>query len=213
VLYNGFDFRRVQHLRPHENVRNELGIGIGPVVGMVARFSCQKDWETFFEAARLVRPKWPGMTFVAVGGGETLDQYRGKYGQDAGLVFTGNRGDVEDIVQVFDVGMLCTNPIKGSEGIPNVVMEYMALGRPTVVTEGGGVRELVIDGETGFVITPQKPQAVADKLNDLLSDHGQATAMGAAGRKLIKEHFSLESAMEKIYSIYEGILAGRKSCQ
>ncbi len=206
VLYNGFDFCRVEHLRSSKEVRDELGLTTGPVVGMVARFSRFKDWDTFFEAARLVRILRPDVTFVAVGDGELFEQYRSKYANDAGIVFPGERNDVEDIQQVFNIGVLCSY----IEGFPNAVLEYMGLEKPVVVTDGGGVRELVVNGETGFVVPPQDPRALVDKLIDLLTHPDDAKAMGEAGRRRIQEHFSMDYTLETLCAMYEGAITGQE---
>ena len=94
VLYNGFDFKRIENLRPTLELRKELGIGPGPVVGMVAGFSKFKDWETYFEAAKLVRQKRSAVTFLAVGDGPALKRYKSIFQRMPGIIFTGKRNDV-----------------------------------------------------------------------------------------------------------------------
>jgi glycosyltransferase involved in cell wall biosynthesis len=198
VLYNGFDMRRLARLAPRDEVRKSLGITGGRAVGMVANFSWKKDWETFFEAARLVRAKRDDVSFVAVGEGEYLEKYRRRFGAEPGIVFTGLRSDVEDIVGVLDVGVLCSTL---AEGFPNAVMEYMAAGLPTVVTAGGGSSELVREGETGFIVERKSPALVAEKLLYLLEHEADAQRMGASGRDRIRNTFSMQAAVQRLLQL------------
>jgi glycosyltransferase involved in cell wall biosynthesis len=202
VLYNGFDLRRAKGLKTEEETRAALHLGSGPVVGMVGGFSEFKDWDTFFEAARIVRERKSHVNFVAVGGGATLEKYRSRYGNDPGVVFAGPRDEVEEILNIFDVGVLSSF----GEGLPNAVLEYMALGRPAVVTDGGGTRELVVDGETGFVVPQRSPKAVAERVLGFLEDPALGKRMGEAGRERVLCHFSMEAALDNLCGIYSSAM-------
>jgi len=201
VLYNGFDLKRIGNLRSAEEMREELGIGPGSIVGMVAGFSKKKDWDTFFKSAKLVRQKRPDVIFLAVGDGPTLQNYKNAFQRTPGIVFTGRRTDVENLIQLFDVGVLCSN----REGIPNSVMEYMALGKPVVVTDGGGIRELIVDGQTGYIIPASDPNDLAVRILELLDAPKTALDMGMKGRMRITENFSMEKIIHDLFEIYSQI--------
>ncbi len=205
VIYNGFDLERFE-------TRGGLGseaLGFDPkgrkVVGMVAEFSDYKDFPTFIRAAQKVLAQRQDVVFVAVGDGKNLDVCKRMVSPgEKSIRFLGERKDVKALVQQMDIGVLCTF----TEGISNSVMEYMAAGKPVVVTDGGGSSELVIDGETGFLVTSADPTAVAQKIELLLDDAQKARAMGAAGRRRLEKGFSLEQLVGNTLRMYEEVLYG-----
>lgn len=87
-------------------------------------------------------------------------------------------------------------------------MEYMAVGKPVVVTHGGGSSELVVDDETGFLVPPSNPTAVAEKVELLLGDAEKAQAMGAAGRRRLEKEFPLEGLVGNTLRMYQEVLNG-----
>ena len=94
------------------------------------------------------------------------------------------------------------------EGCSNAIMEYMACGLPVICSEGGGNREVVEDGKTGFVIAPADPRALAQRIAYLGNHEAERRAMGAAGRRRIMETFSLEQMVDDYVRIYEEALSG-----
>lgn len=205
VLYNGFDFNRLKDLSSPGAVKQQLGIRASRVVGMVGSFSDTKDWDSFLMAAQILHRTDPDVCFVCAGGGEHLQAYRGRFGTQEHLRFTGCRKDVESLIGAFDIGVLCAN---AEEGTPNAVMEYMASGVPAIVAARGAVGELVDDGFTGFIIRPRDPQAVAQKIACLLADPGAAKAMGLRGQHRIRERFSMEKALDTLMHICASVHDG-----
>jgi glycosyltransferase involved in cell wall biosynthesis len=203
VLYNGFDFQRLTRLTPAAEIRGSLGINTPHVVGMLGTFSRYKDWDTFLEAARLVRRQRDDVTFVAVGGGDLLEDYRRRWAQEPGVVFTGRLRHIESLVAALDVGVLCSSPQHAREGIPNAVMEYMALAVPAVATGGGGVAELVRDEQTGFIVEPAHPEAVAVSVLWLLDHPEAARQMGERGRRRLEAEFSIARAVNTLMEILD----------
>jgi glycosyltransferase involved in cell wall biosynthesis len=172
---------------------------------MVANFSRFKDHPTFLRAAQHILATRRDVVFVMVGGGETMDACRRTVmpaNQD-GLLFAGDRADVESIVNVFDVGALATF----TEGIPNAIMEYMALGKPVVASGGGGIPELMVDGETGFLTEAGDASGFAARIGWLLGDETRRRTMGEAGRDRIAREFSLERMTEAHRGLYDELVA------
>jgi glycosyltransferase involved in cell wall biosynthesis len=134
------------------------------------------------------------VTFLAVGDGPTLAHYQNIYDRYPGIVFTGRRNDAKNLVQLFFVGVLCSY----IEGFPNAVIEYMALGKPVVVTDGGGIRELVLDGQTGYVVPASTPQSCEEKILILLDNPEMAQDMGMSGLLRIGEKVSIRTAIENL---------------
>ncbi|HLW88604.1 MAG TPA: glycosyltransferase [Terriglobales bacterium] len=200
VIHNGFDLSRVQGLE-NQGDASSNGNGRGhDQVGMIAEFRPDKDFKTFFLAARRLLASRPNVTFLTVGDGETLDAMKALVA-DAGdrVQFLGRRKDVEKVASSFSVGVLATF----TEGISNSIMEYMVLAKPVVATDCNGSKELILEGKTGFLVPPQDPAALADRIAYLLDHPDKARRMGLAGKKHIEESFSLETMVEKTVDIYE----------
>ena len=97
------------------------------------------------------------VTFLVIGNGINLEKCRMKARGHEKIKFLGFQNDIESIVNVFNAGVLLTNQDVHGEGISNSIMEYMALGKPVIATDGGGTKELIVDGKTGFLVQPKSP--------------------------------------------------------
>jgi glycosyltransferase involved in cell wall biosynthesis len=127
-------------------------------------------------------------------------------GNSKRIIFTGIRNDVESIVTIFDIGILLTDLEKHGEGISNSIMEYMALGKPVIATDGGGTKELVIDGETGFLIPQKSPKLLAEKIDYLLNNEPLRKRLGTKGKERIQKEFSLDKMVSEHIKLYEELL-------
>jgi glycosyltransferase involved in cell wall biosynthesis len=199
VIYNGFDFARLE--RRGNNGAEPVGMcnrNAIRTVGMVAEFNRFKDHATFIEMARQMSVKRRDVAFVLVGDGEALEASQ-KAAADVGAIrFLGRQKNIEAIVGTFEVGVLCTF----GEGLSNSVMEYMALGRPVVATDGGGTRELVVDGETGFLVPPADPWALAERIDYLLANPAIAMQMGKAGEARLRRDFAISRMIDETIRLY-----------
>ncbi len=202
VIRNGFDVSRLTQLTPQRDVRAAWNIDGQQVVGMVAVFKDHKDYATYFAAAQHILSRRNDVVFLAVGDGDNLEACkRSVPAECTGIRFVGAAKDVESIVNIFDIGVLATH----GEGISNSIMEYMALGKPVVASEGGGTCEIVLDGITGFLVPPRDPQALAAKICQLLDNPELGRRMGSAGRQQIKEAFSVERLTADTLRLYESL--------
>ena len=205
VIYNGFDFGRVESYTTTEIARRAPGDRRLKNVGMVAEFNRFKDYPTFIEMARQLSTKRSDVRFLAVGSGPTLPAGKERAAGVDAITFLGEQKNVEPIVATFDIGVLATF----TEGISNSIMEYMAFGKPVVVTDGGGTRELVVDGETGFLVPPKQPAALAAKIEYLLDRPDIARRMGAAGEARLRRRFSTDTMVDETIKLYERAVAER----
>jgi glycosyltransferase involved in cell wall biosynthesis len=204
TIYNGFDFNRLNNIIPPVEIRNRFGVTTKHVVGMVAAFTALKDYETFVKAAQMVLEKKSGITFVAVGDGPdririesmVLPRYRNE------IMFLGRQRQIEAIINVFNMGILSTF----SEGLSNSIMEYMALEKPVIASVGGGTSELVVDGETGYLIEPRNPQLLAEKILLLLDNPDIAHEMGKKGKERIIQNFNSERMISETNELYKKVL-------
>lgn len=201
LIYNGFNFERLTDVVPSEIIKNELNIKSGYVIGMVAAFSERKDYRTYFKAAHLLLKKRRDITFLAIGA--NTDTIKSEDLIDHQFItnfrLLGKRNKIESYINVMDICVLATY----TEGISNSIMEYMALGKPVIATSGGGTNEILLDNETGFLISHSKPEELAEKAEILLYDDKLRQRMGQAGKKRIKEKFSIDNMVNKFIDLYK----------
>lgn len=208
VIHNGFDMQRVQNLLPPQSLREMFGISTSKIIGMVGAFEDRKDYVTFFEAAVRVISHPQDVSFVAVGGGNQLEMMREHYGRryPDRIFLTGPQKDVQSFINMFDVGVLLSNP-KVGEGLSNAIMEYMANGKPVIATDCGGTSELVVDGVTGLLVSPCAIDQVVERIEELLDDTGFSQKLGNAGSQRISDRFSLQLMRQRYGSLYQQLLA------
>jgi len=194
-------------------LRGELGIKKEDVVvGTVARLAPQKNPFFLLEtagrmAARSDNCRGEGkLYFVIVGDGPLrpkCEEFIKSKGLDGSVFLLGAREDAAELVQDFDVFVLFSR----WEGLPLTVIEAMLAGVPVVANNTGGVGEMVVDGETGFLIEGLDPEAAERALVRLLSDRDLRRRMGEAGRRRAREKFSLAEMLCRYQELY---LEGRQ---
>jgi glycosyltransferase involved in cell wall biosynthesis len=204
VIYNGFNFNRHENIIPSEIIRKQLNITTEYIVGMVASFSENKDYKTFYSAAHLVLNKRNDITFIAIGN-ETDSQkskelINNKVTHNFRLL--GKKSNIESYVNAMDICILATF----TEGISNSILEYMAAGKPVIATKGGGTAELVLDNETGYLINSSEPKELADKILILVNDENIRERFGLAGKSRVKEWFSIDQMVDKYIDLYSSLI-------
>jgi glycosyltransferase involved in cell wall biosynthesis len=207
-IHNGFDQQRLEGIQRPEEIRRELGITTRHVVGMVASFTDKKDYDVFFRMARQVSAVRDDVTFVTIGDGDHLKRFEAMIATDAfpRIRLLGRRQSVESIVNTFTVGILTSNTSLHGEGIANAIMEYMALGKPVVATECGGNRELVEEGETGYLIAGGDTDTLTRHVLNLLDDPVLSARLGESGRSRIRDSFSLERMTQSYARLYRRVI-------
>ncbi len=167
---------------------------------------------TLARAARRVVARHPDARFVLVGDHEQEPAYREHYvrvrrelaeqGVADRFIFTGFRRDVPRLVAAMDVFVLCTH----FEGLPLVLLEGMAQGKPTVATAVDGVPELVRHGETGLLHRHEDDEELARHIAHLLDDRELAARLGAAGRAAVETFWTGERFARDMVELYRGVL-------
>ena len=202
VIYNGFDYSRVERIDRADPLSG-IVTGNRKIVGMVAEFSDSKDYATYILAAKEVLKKRGDVLFLAVGDGKNFEVCRQMVAESSNnIMLLGKLKNVEECVAHFDIGVLATF----TEGISNGIMEYMALCKPVIATDGGGTSEIVRDGVTGILVPSGNPGILAAKIEYLLDNPTVGQSMGIAGRKLLEQVFSLKQLADKTLSLYESAL-------
>lgn len=205
VIYNGFNFERTMGIHQRDFIIQKHGINPKwPIIGMIASFTENKDYKTFIKTASLFKNK---CTFLAIGDGPNISDMKAFANSLLldNIFFTGKVRDVESLVNIFDIGVLISNPEFHGEGISNALMECMAFSKPVIATQGGGTNELVIDGITGYLIEPKNSNALAEKIDLLISDSQLAIDMGQAGKKRLIENFSIEKMVDETFKLYKAL--------
>jgi len=185
--------------------RREIGVpNEVPLVGMVGRLVPIKNVPLFIEAALLVRDRVPGTRFVVVGDGELrgfLEVEARRWLGDS-MYFTGLRRDLPRIYADIDVVALTSL----NEGTPVALIEAMAAARPVVATDVGGVRDVVVHGETGFVVPSGSAEAVAAAIGRLIRDPVASAAMGERGRARALSRFGSDRLVSEMATLLNDLL-------
>ena len=197
IVYSGIALERFSNVKvKKEEKLREIGADPElPVVGTVACFKPQKAPLDFVKMAAEVLNRIQAQ-FIMVGEGvlkKKAEEFAYRLGIKEKMVFTGWREDVEEIMSTFDVFVLTSL----WEGLPRVIPEAMAAGKPVVASAIDGNKEAILDGITGFLVPPSSPELFAEKVVYLLNNPEIRKKMGEEGRKRAKI-FSVEE-MEKAY--------------
>jgi len=208
---NSIDLGRFKPGSDAPESRESRRFGARHVVVIVGHLSRIKGYPAFLRAASRVARDLDGCAFVAVGDETTdkgcradLERLVRELGIRSSVHFLGWRNDVPEVLRAADVMALPSL----DEGLPLAVLEAMACARPVVATPVGGVPEAVVDGETGILVPPDDPEALAAALLRLLRDPELGRRMGEAGRRRVEAHFSLDRFVERVQALYDELLDG-----
>ncbi len=221
LIYNGVDLSRYDRLEACCTLPEEYGFPVGsPLVGIVARLEPEKGHTTLLDAWPQVLTRVPEARLLIVGEG-TLRETLETQAEDLGLlgepcegdhcvgtrharpgakvVFTGRRDDVPSVTAAMDVAVLPSY----REALGLAILEAMALSRPVVATNVGGIPEMVVDGVTGLLVPPHDPAALAGAITRLLTDHPLADMVARAGHDLVHDRFCIDLMVDAIEAIYD----------
>ena len=170
-----------------------------------------KGHDIFIKAAAAIAPIFPETSF-SIAGDVLEPEYFAELQslvRDLNLSdrfhFAGSLTNLRQHLSTADIFVLPSR----SEGFSNAVVEAMASSLPVVATNVGGNSEAVKDGVSGFLVPPDDPAALAAAITQLLSDPSQAKAMGAAGKSIAAENFTIEAMMTRIVSSYNKLLRAK----
>jgi glycosyltransferase involved in cell wall biosynthesis len=184
----------------------ELGLpGDSRLIGTVGRLWPQKRIKDSIWALDLIRVLRTDMHLLVIGDGPQrrhLERFARLVTCDAHVHFLGLRHDVPRLMPHFDFLWQAS----GYEGLPNAVMEAMAAGVPVVATDISGNRDLVVPGETGFLVSVGDRAGLARYGNKLLCDAELRARLGNAGRQRIVAHFGVEQMVDRHVALYRKIL-------
>jgi glycosyltransferase involved in cell wall biosynthesis len=199
----GVDVERFSPDVSGDAVRAEFGVGRGaPLVSVIGVLRSWKRHDVFLEAVRLLREGGSPVRALVVGEGPQRERIAGEIaGKDLARVvrMTGYRHDIPKIVAASDVIVL---PSDRFEGVPQVILQSLAMRRAVVASPIGGIPEVVHHEKTGLLCPAGDPPAFADAIARLLADPQLRERLGEAGRKLVLSRYSSTAMCERTEAFY-----------
>jgi len=205
VIPNGVDPRPFDRASPAD--RLAMGIASDAVVALfVGRLDPQKGVSSLLEAAARVETSGRAWHLVIVGDGPERDRLRGLARSlprlDESVRWLGRRDDVPSLMKAADLLILPSL----WEGMPNVVLEAMAARRAVIATAVEGSEDLVVPGQTGWLVPPGEPRRLTEALQQAIFDPALRRSMGQAGRARVEAHFTLSRVVEAYERLWAGVL-------
>jgi glycosyltransferase involved in cell wall biosynthesis len=214
ILRNGVDTRRFDPSRVRPRIREELGLGADvPIVGFPSRPAPEKGMELLAKVAELTARQIPNVRFLVAGEFGWRSHYEKAFaaqGLGDRIRFLGHMDQVEIFLGSCDAVVL-TSKAHSIEGSPNALLEAMAMERPVVATQVGGVGEAVTDGVEGFLTREDDAGAFARRLTELLRDHVLRRRMGAAGRAAILERYHHEKVVGELAGVLHSLVRASRA--
>ncbi|HEY9231249.1 MAG TPA: glycosyltransferase [Blastocatellia bacterium] len=212
TIHNGIDLDRLRVPEDFSRAAALASFGLPTAaelrfVTLVANLHhAVKDQPTFLRAAHRIREAFPAARFVIAGECKltgAMQEMAARLGIADETFFIGRAERIAELLAASDVCVLSSQ----AEGFANSILEYMAAARPVVVTDVGGAREAVIDGESGYVVPAGADEAMAAHIIALLNDDKQARAMGERGRQIVEQRFSCAAQLAATAALYDRLLA------
>lgn len=204
VVYNGIEDK--SHVRPFNFEKRHQG---KKIIFSAGRLSEQKGYSFLIEAAALLSKRRRDLVFVVAGKGrleKKLKHLINKRKLDDSFFLYGFIEDVDPYMKGCDLFVLPSV----FEGMPNAVMEAMAVGKAVVATDVNGVRELMVDGVTGVVVPPGNPEVLAETINRLIDDRSLLQQYGHHGLQRVRTNFTIRSMIENLEKYFSEKLDERE---
>lgn len=219
VRYNGFDPRRIAAVPTgvdlgrfdsggrKRRLREELGLPADALlVGMVSVLRSWKGHPDFLNAARMVKQRMPLAYFVIAGEGPRRSHIEAdllRMGLEDYVFLIGHRDEVPQVLCDLDLFVL---PSYANEGVPQALLQALAMRRPVVATAIGGIPEVITSGVHGLLCEPNEPDRLAENILRILADPGLASSLAERGYERVLRHYSLTQMIGRLEEIYAGRL-------
>ncbi len=175
-----------------------------PIILYTTRMEAVKNHHMLFKAAKTLKERKVAFNIQLAGDGELMEEYEKwvrENGLDEHISFLGYREDIPALIANATVCVL----LSLKEGLPRGIIEAAVSGRVMVATDVVGNRDTMIDGETGFLVPLNDAEALADKIEWLLSDAELRTRIGLQARKYALKRFDEKVVTEKIIDVYNAM--------
>jgi glycosyltransferase involved in cell wall biosynthesis len=203
-IFSGFDLE--PFLTANNDSKLRARYGLKPedfVIGKIARLFRLKGHDDLFDIVPTIVKALPCAKFLLVGGGEWRDRFEGRV-RESGLkkhvVFTGlvPPSEVPRLVGIMDMLV----HLSRREGLARALPQALAAGKPVLSYDSDGANEVCIDGETGFLVQPGNPGALAERILQLAQDAALRLHLGQQGRTFVRERFSVATMIDQLESLY-----------
>jgi glycosyltransferase involved in cell wall biosynthesis len=211
IIPSGVDNARFDPDRPDVEektlvLRNKLKINDEVVIGYTGRLYPAKGLTYLLQAAKKIADKNRKIALLLVGDGAQMQELEHMAkALKIKAMFVGWQHDLEPYYQLMDIFVLPSL----FEGLPNVILEAMAMKKPIIATNVGGNPDVVSNGENGFLVPVCDAELLADALEKLVDDYALRVKMGAVNRQKIEHHFLWSQTADKIEKVYREILGQR----
>ena len=210
TVYNGIPFENTIDIMPEEDFAKKYGFPFEPgdiFIGILARLDPVKGHTVFLDAAAKVLKKYPKTKFLIGGPGDdlrpSLERKAERLGISGNVFFLGMVTEPYSFLNLIDINVLASY----SESFPYAILEGARMKKATVSSRVGGLEDLFIQGENGYLYTPGDSDALAGHLVELIGNEDKRRSFGERLYKTASEKFSLKSMTETQLNIYDRILA------
>jgi len=209
IIYSAIDTLEFSVSPERSALRKELGISEDKVVvGIISRLSPVKDHQTFLEAAAILANRFDNVQFLISGeeaqlSHEDLFRVAQKLNIHDKVILLDRQNDIKELIGSIDIGVVAS---KGSEVICRIAVEYMALGKPQVVTATNVLPEIIEQGKNGFIVPAKDPQTMAEKLSRLIENQELRFQMGKQARQIAENKYSYQVLVEKTMQVYDRVI-------
>jgi glycosyltransferase involved in cell wall biosynthesis len=210
TVENGVDLEGID-AAPCADRGHTLGLdSTTPLVITTANPRVVKGIDVLIRAIAIVRRHLPNVKFILIGAANEsymreLLNLVADLGVADNIRFLGSRDDVFSLLKMADLFCLPSR----SEGLSNALLEAMSCSLPCVATDVGGNSEVVVDGESGFLVPSEQPDSLAARILTLLGDRDLMKRMGQAGRQIVQRKFTVQHMVDRLTFLYDGLLQQR----
>ena len=179
-------------------------------VGTVGVLRSWKGHKYLLQAILSISAVIPNAFFYIVGNGpqyNNLKKLAETLNVTDSVIFLGHREDIPEVIASFDV---IVHPSYQNEGVPQSILQAMAMKKPVVASDAGSIKEVVINSKTGFLIRSRDSHLIAEKVIELYHNSQLRINFGNEGRKLVENNYTLDGMIEKMETLYEGLLRKRE---
>jgi len=200
LIENGIDFSSFEKRcsqEKHEDERRR-----SPVIGTVARLHRQKNISLLLKAGARIKKSYPGLKVLVVGDGplrRKLEKLNKRLGTNDMIDFLGERKDIPCLISQMNIFVLPSL----WEGLPYVLLEAAAMKMPVIGTDVDGIREMIQNEVTGILVSPKKPDPLAEALMRLLDNRKWGEELGLRFHKSVKEKYTISRMIHNIQDLYE----------
>lgn len=204
IKSSGIDLKRFSPCSNQLDV--PLATASAPIVVFASRLTTEKGVSEYVEAARILKDRGVNATFQIVGAPDpgnpssisqsTLENWRNQEIVDL-------LGHVDDIENLIAPSMVVVLPSHGGEGVPRILLEAAAMGKPLVATDVPGCRDVIEHGKNGFLVPVKDAAQLADAIEVLLENPELCQTMGTVGRKKVLREFDVQEVIRKTVGVYE----------